>query len=261
MYAIIGNHDAVEAAQDRFGGENPTAIEGKTRTVVVAHADDAENVRQVFSDITGSGGVWDYHAAEGAAPKWVASDNEALAAMLSGWYQVKTRPPKPEGERKDWAGSHFAQSVLGSQLVVTMLALGILLGLSRLASLNLRTTAGLDWQAGIMGNATAAAANFMALSATSGESAAHTALAGEITTASGGLIRAGATYAHTGGASTYTLTHTFTANGSDALPVTVKQVGVLNASSVGTLAFEKIITDTLFAASGDAATVTYTVTP
>jgi hypothetical protein len=59
--------------------------------------------------------------------------------------------------------------------------------------------------------------------------ATDTTLAGEITTASGGLIRQLATYAHSaasGGAGTTTLTKTWTANGSDSLPVTVSQIGV-----------------------------------
>jgi hypothetical protein len=102
---------------------------------------------------------------------------------------------------------------------------------------------------------------WMALSATSGESAAHTALAGEITTAGGGLIRKTFTYAHTGGASTWTATATFTANGSDSLPVSVVQIALFNASSAGTMGFEKTVTSATFTASGDAVTYTYTITP
>jgi hypothetical protein len=48
-------------------------------------------------------------------------------------------------------------------------------------------------------------------------------------TASGGLIRKLATYAHSAssaGSATITLTKTWTANGSDSLPVTVSQVGI-----------------------------------
>lgn len=68
--------------------------------------------------------------------------------------------------------------------------------------------------------------NYLALSAnTTAASAASTTLPGEIVTAGGGLIRGIATYAHTAGTNTSTLTRTFTANGSDALPVTVAKIG------------------------------------
>lgn len=126
----------------------------------------------------------------------------------------------------------------------------------------MRTNAGTDWQCDLMGSAAGVPAKYMALTANAtAESATDTALTGEITTAGGGLIRKAATYAHTTGTASYTLTATFTANGTDALPVTVNKVGLLTAASAGVLAFEKIITAAAFAASGDATTVTYTVTP
>lgn len=83
-----------------------------------------------------------------------------------------------------------------------------------------------------------------------------TALAGELT--AGGLGRAQATYAHTAGASTYTLTKTFTS--SDATARTINKVGVLNASSTGTLVFETAVPSPPTLVSGDQLTVTETVT-
>jgi hypothetical protein len=108
----------------------------------------------------------------------------------------------------------------------------------------------------------AAAANYIALTANSTAPAAgDTTLTGEITTAGGGLVRAQATPAHTNGTSTYTLTKTFTANGSDALPVTIAKIGVFNDASVGTMMFETLLNTTAtISASGDALTVTETVT-
>lgn len=108
----------------------------------------------------------------------------------------------------------------------------------------------------------AAAANYIALTAnSSAASASDTTLTGEIATASGGLIRAQATYAHTGGTATVTLTKTFTANGNDSLPVTVAKIGVFNAASVGSMAFETLLSTTAtISASGDQLTVTETVT-
>jgi hypothetical protein len=107
-----------------------------------------------------------------------------------------------------------------------------------------------------------AAANYMALTANSTAPAgSDTTLTGEITTGGGGLIRAQATYAHTTGQATATLTKTFTANGSDSLPVTIAKIGILNASSSGTLVHATLLSATAtLSASGDQLTVTETVT-
>lgn len=93
-----------------------------------------------------------------------------------------------------------------------------------------------------------------------------TAMTGEITTASGGLIRKLGTYAHSAssaGSSTVTLTKTWTANGSDSLPVTVSQLGVFQGVVV---ASSRMFTKTALSAnatmttSGDQVQVTDTVT-
>ncbi|MGI5155808.1 hypothetical protein [Microbispora sp. CA-102843] len=107
-----------------------------------------------------------------------------------------------------------------------------------------------------------AVADQMAVTANSTAPAAgDTTLTGEITTAGGGLVRGQATYAHTTGASTYTLTKVFTANGSDTLPVTIAKIGIFNASSGGSLVFETLLSPTAtLAASGDSVTITETIT-
>jgi hypothetical protein len=107
-----------------------------------------------------------------------------------------------------------------------------------------------------------AAANYVALTANnSAPSAGDTTLTGEITTASGGLVRAQATYAHTGGTATYTLSKTFTTNGFDVLPVTIAKTGTFNAASVGTMAFETLLSSTAtLTGSGDQLVYTDTFT-
>lgn len=92
--------------------------------------------------------------------------------------------------------------------------------------------------------------------------ATDTTLATEITTAGGGLIRKSSTYAHTGGANSYTLTTTFTVNGSDTgLPVTIAKIGVFNSLTSGTMVFETLLSATAtLSAVGDALTTTHTVT-
>lgn len=107
-----------------------------------------------------------------------------------------------------------------------------------------------------------AAFNYIGLTANSTAPApGNTTLAGEITTPGGALVRAQAVFAHTTGTSTYTLTKTFTTNGTDALPVTIAKIGIFNAASSGTLGFETLLSSTAtLSAPGDALTVTDTVT-
>lgn len=106
-------------------------------------------------------------------------------------------------------------------------------------------------------------AAFMALTAnTTAVAATDTVLTGEITTVGGGLIRKMCTLAHTAGVASYTLTAVFTANGTDALPVTIGKMGIFNSmqASVGTMLFATLVSPTAtLSASGDQLTVTDTV--
>lgn len=107
-----------------------------------------------------------------------------------------------------------------------------------------------------------AGAPWMALTANSGAAAGgDTALTGEITTAGGGLIRKLGAYAHTSGVASYTITGSYTANGSDTLPVTVAKMGTFNSITSGLMAFETLLNATAtLTTSGDQLTVTQTVT-
>lgn len=129
---------------------------------------------------------------------------------------------------------------------------------------SLITSAGIDFAAAqLAGVASATAvAKWVALTANSSAAApGDTTLTGEIATGGGGLVRAATTYAHTPGATTYTLTNTWTANGSDVLPVTVAKVGCFNAASVGTMFAETLLNATAtLSLSGDAIPVTWTFT-
>jgi hypothetical protein len=82
-------------------------------------------------------------------------------------------------------------------------------------------------------------------------------------TASGGLIRQAAAYAHTTSATTYTLTGSYTANGSDSLPVTIAKIGTFDTltGATGIMLHETLLSATAtLSASGDQLTVTQTVT-
>lgn len=89
-----------------------------------------------------------------------------------------------------------------------------------------------------------------------------TTLPSEITTASGGLIRKLGTLTHTASASTGTVAATFTANGSDSLPVTVAKMGISTSllSTVNNLLQTLLNATATITISGDQLTVTDTIT-
>lgn len=115
------------------------------------------------------------------------------------------------------------------------------------------------WQI-LPGNAPGA---YMALTASTTPAVdGDTALAGEIATAGGGLIRSLATYAHTPAGTTTTLVKTFTANASDALPVVVAQIGIFQGVAVATsrMIFRTLLNATMsFSAVSDQGQVTESV--
>jgi hypothetical protein len=81
---------------------------------------------------------------------------------------------------------------------------------------NLITNAGINWLADLMGNAAGSPAAYIALSPTQiTPDVGDTSLSGEYTGDTSGFKRAGATYAHTTNALTYTLAKTFTCAGTN----------------------------------------------
>jgi hypothetical protein len=134
----------------------------------------------------------------------------------------------------------------------------------------MRTNAGTDHQSRVMfdtaSNATAAyaAANYIALTENSDAPAAgDTTLTGELNAAGGGLNRAQATYAHTNGTNTTTLTKTFTKNADDGGSSdtrTPAKAGLFNAASTGTMTFETLIPSPPALVSGDSVAITWTFT-
>lgn len=109
----------------------------------------------------------------------------------------------------------------------------------------------------------AAPVNYMAVTTdATAVAVTDTALASERNVAGGGLNRTPATYAHTTGASSYTLTATFTANGSDTgLPATFDKMGTFDSATpaTGVMFHESLFTGATVNASGDSFTVTQTV--
>jgi len=244
---VLGNHHAIHSTNN---GDSVEPLKGKQATVVNIPADDS--IGDAFTTITGPQGVWANHAKDGAKPAWVASDSPGLAALLAEHYGTEVH------DLADNAGGIPLPFLAATTLAIPLLALS----LTRL-SLFLKTNAGNDFQAAQMAGAASATAvaKWVALTAnTTAPAAGDTTLTGEITTAGGGLIRKAGTYAHTTGAASYTITTVFTANGTDALPVTIGKRGIFDAASAGNMVFETLVSPTAtLSASGDQLTLTDTI--
>lgn len=127
---------------------------------------------------------------------------------------------------------------------------------------NLRTTGGADWQANSMSATSSrpAAANFIAVSNDATSPAAGDCAAGSVTCTltseivTNGLSRVQATYAHSNGTASYTLTTTFTASGTQS----AQKAAVFNAASSGTMVFEALFTQVSLVTS-DTVTITWTI--
>lgn len=125
----------------------------------------------------------------------------------------------------------------------------------------MRVNSGTDWQSGIMGNASGNPGKYMALTENATAPAAgDTVLTGELAAASGGLIRAAATYAHTAAAASYTLTKTFTMNANDGTTRTINKMGIFEtAVSGGILIFESAVPNPPVLIPSDSVAITETV--
>lgn len=122
---------------------------------------------------------------------------------------------------------------------------------------NLITNAGKDFISAQLGSTSPSSngANYIALTTNSAAPAAtDTTLTGEIS--SGGLQRQQGTYAHTNGQNTYTISKTFTANGTHT---NVQKAGLFTASSGGTMMAENTFSPVSLAAN-DQLTITWTIT-
>ncbi len=218
--------------------------------------------------------LWQYHARAGDLPEWVEADDSKLAQAISDWFSIRGHTCQV-GRPDTWTMSEAVKRSLRAAKMPPVIGGGALAWehfddafSEEFRALwrehELLTTVGRDALHSQHLNTAAqpAAFNYMAVSANAtAPSAANTTLPGEITTAGGGLLRVQATYAHTASTNTTTLTKTFTANGSDSLPVVLAKIGVLNASSAGTLGYETLLNATAtLTVSGDNAAITHTIT-
>jgi len=120
---------------------------------------------------------------------------------------------------------------------------------------NSRTNAGAAWQGGVLGNASANPANYIALStAAITPAATDTTLSGEILAGTdAGLVRVQGTYGNyvapssLGGSASYQISHTFTAQAS----TTVLSAALFTAASGGSLFVESVLSNAATLSAGD----------
>lgn len=260
MKVIVGNRDAIQVADDG----SRTSLTGNTYTEMLF--DDSVDPTYVMRNITDPDGIWANHAQPGSTPAWVASDDQAVAELLSTmWGGIEVRElDEPATDSSLSKTAVVLRAATTAALMLLPARMLMMLMVMTAMTPELKTSAGNDFQAKQMAGAASATAvaKWMALTAnTTTPVIGDTTLTAEIVTAGGGLLRYAATYAHTGAATTYTLTGTFTANGSDALPVTIGKMGVFDAASTGNLVFATLVSPTAtLSASGDVLTITQTVT-
>ncbi len=204
-------------------------------------ADNATRDDVIANHIYATKAVWGQHSTD--RPMWVASDDYDVATALAEEFDCPVLPADlgalAAEQREHW--DRISSTIEGPQ--------ALMVNGGRDATFDLVFSTGGYTYIGLTAN-------------TSSPAASDTSLTGQITTASGGLVAASATYAHTSGTSTATLTKTFTTNGNDSLPVTIAKVGLRNASGTGgTFHSDTLLSSTAtLSASGDALTVTWTFT-
>ena len=253
------NWDDVEEAELALSSDNDQVL------VQIGEYVDAEN--RVKIGVLEVGDLWQYHATPGDLPEWVESDDDELAQALSQWFSIRGHEctvGRPAGWDDSMSGAVRASLANMPPMEGGSIPWEHYLEVTGKPEHNLLVNAGRDalHAQHLSTSAPPATFNYMCVSANgTAASAANTTLPAEITTAGGGLLRAQAIYAHTVGTNTSTLTKTFTANGSDALPVTIAKIGVLNAVTVGTLGYETLLSATAtLTISGDNVAITHTIT-
>ena len=249
MHLELGNAAAIEGYRDPHGPDpervfyRPLRGDRITQVVFPDRIPLIEAYKTTMS-------LLDEHVEDHRAIAWVTSDEPVLAGMVA--CRCDARTERPVG----WGRSSGADLLTP----LTLLAAPLVLAGFMLA---LRTDAGRDLQANLMGGGQLAGAgtgamrpaDYLGITANATAPAAgNTTLAGEI--ASGSLLRAQATYSHTNGTASYSLTKTFTSDQT----VTIAKFGVFNAAAAGVLLFETLLNQVAALVSGDQLAITESVT-
>lgn len=99
MILVLGNHDVASAQPNDDGSKTMQAIRGKRATTV--EFPDEWTLAQCFRALTDGDGIIANHFTAGATPVWVASDNEALASLVSdNFNNIEVRDLETSGSAK-----------------------------------------------------------------------------------------------------------------------------------------------------------------
>lgn len=251
MYVEFGSDSAIEGYRDPDSPEPEKVryrpLEGQRVTRVLFP--EGTSLMEAFHSAVD---LVQYHMA--GAPAWVDSDSTGLESLLKEHFAVTQNRPRTWG--RDTGADQLPK--ISDLMATAMLPFALAAFM-----LSLRTYAGRDWQATVMGNGAAAGAgtgvmrpaDYIGLTAdNTAPDATRTTLPGEVT--SGSLARSQATFGHTNGTTSYTLTKTFTSDQA----IIVAKIGVFNAPTGGTMAFETMMNAPANLVSGDQLAITETVT-
>jgi hypothetical protein len=281
-YVQMDNSGAVEHYKEHPDAEEIQArpLEGERIFEIVFPDPPAGQPRMTLREmIATTMATYRKHQAHGNAPddapvdlvtpKWIRSNDDQLEAQLVDEYQLEANdiPAGFGAEHESWDRTSMpalkvTSAVRGSAgLLTTSLYVLAAASLFRLSRLQLRTTAGRDYQAGIMGNPSSngtgsfASASYIGVTAdTTTPAAGDTILPGEII--SGTLIRAQGAFGHTTGASSYTLSKLFVSDQS----ISIYKIGIFNAATGGSPFIETVLSAVATLNSGDQLQVVSTVT-
>jgi hypothetical protein len=268
VFIHIGNSNAVEGYKDERSDEpdltryRPAPGERITEFVF---PDDIE-LEEAFLNVIGAFlGTADLnnagrHVVPGGSGDWVDGDSPELVALVAARLKCPVGRPKLYGQETQ-APRGLSQGPGGlAGLLAVEFGLLVVAGIWAASKLQLRTNVGRDFMASVTSNTASngtgayAPASYIGVSADATVPAAtDTALAGEIVAAT--LTRAQATYAHTTGTGSYTLTKTFTSDQS----ITLQKMGVFNDPTTGTLVFAAMLNAVSTMVAGDQTQITETV--
>lgn len=212
MRVRFGSKNAIEGYRDPLC-DDPSKVQYRTlegeRIIEFSLPGDL-GIQESYQTVIGA---MRHHIEDGMPPLWIESDQLGLQELLVSFYNIsKNHQPKV------WGVGPSTQPMPRGQL---------------------RTDAGKDFQARVMGDGPGSTANgryapasYFGITADFAPARFGQAdLAGEIT--EGSLSRAMASWGHTNGSSAYTLTKTFTSDQN----VRIAKLGVFNAESGGDLVY------------------------
>lgn len=257
MIVLIGNSDAIAAVQTGLADDSARYEKLDGDRITEFRFPEETSLAEAVSTVMGA---LHYHIAPGAKPAWIHSDSKQVTGELARRFGFDLKKDKDKLSRPAGWGHEFVTGKPLAAVATALLQLHLVAFVVMALSLHVKTNAGVDLLCRLLGDTSSngtgsyAAANYMGLTADdTAPAASNTTMIGEITT--GTLARAQATYGHTNGTNVYTLTKSFTSDQA----VTVNKVGLFNAASGGTMAFETLLNSPVTLVSGDTVAITKNV--